>query len=86
MDKNTTINYGQVVNDDNDIMIAEFSATDNNGLHDINLAINSIDLYKANKDKIITEFDNFLQELQPDSPSGSASSSSSQSVLNSNSN
>ena len=67
MNTHTTKNYDQVVTDDGGIMVAEFSAINSDGLHNISLVINSPELYMANKDKVMSSFDQFLIDIQADS-------------------
>ncbi|WP_143787980.1 hypothetical protein, partial [Oenococcus oeni] len=64
MDTSVISYFSDAINDDNGILIAQFSAVYSNGIHNINMAINDIDSYQANQDKVVSAFDNFLNNIQ----------------------
>ncbi|OIK78401.1 hypothetical protein ATX69_09585 [Oenococcus oeni] len=67
VDKNKIINYENVVNDDNGILVAEFHAQYvNSSISNINITINTVEAYQANKNKAVTAFDDFLVAIQKD--------------------
>lgn len=67
MNKTVTKAYEQAVNDDNGILVADFHAQFGNGsISNINITINTVETYQANKDKVVTAFDDFLVAIQKD--------------------
>ncbi|MCX7578219.1 hypothetical protein D0502_02240 [Leuconostoc falkenbergense] len=67
MNKTVTKAYEQVVNDDNGILVADFHAQFGNGsISNLSIAINTVEAYQANKDKVATAFDDFLVAIQKD--------------------
>lgn len=67
MNETVTKTYEQAVNDDAGILIADFTAqTSNNNVNDIRVWVNTIAIYQANKDKVVSAFDDFLIAIQKD--------------------
>lgn len=67
MDKKITKTYEQVINDSNGIMVASLTAQSLNGtISNISISINTIDSYQANKDKVISSFNDFLASVKSD--------------------
>mgnify|MGYP004712499635 FL=1 len=67
MNETVTKTYEQAVNDDTGILIADFTAqTSNNNVSDIKVWVNTIPNYQANKDKVVSAFDDFLIAIQKD--------------------
>lgn len=67
MNKTVTKAYEQAVNDDNGILVADFHAQFGNGsISNIDITINTVEAYQANKDKVATAFDDFLVAIQKD--------------------
>lgn len=67
MNETVTKTYEQAVNDDTGILIADFTAqTSNSNVSDIKVWVNTITNYQANKDKVVSAFDDFLLAIQKD--------------------
>ncbi|WP_273753454.1 hypothetical protein [Leuconostoc mesenteroides] len=67
MNKNVTTAYEQPVNDDGNVLVADFTAQKTNDVvQNITVSINTIVGYQTNKDKVITAFDEFLKVIQSD--------------------
>ena len=67
MNETVTKTYEQAVNDDTGILIADFTAqTSNSNVSDIKVWVNTIPNYQANKDKVVSAFDDFLIAIQKD--------------------
>lgn len=67
MNETVTKTYEQAVNDDTGILIADFTAqTSNSNVSDIKVWVNTIPNYQANKDKVVSAFDDFLLAIQKD--------------------
>lgn len=67
MNETVTKTYEQAVNDDAGILIADFTAQTSNGnVSDIKVWVNTIPIYQANKDKVVSAFDDFLIAIQKD--------------------
>lgn len=65
MNQNKIIYYEQPVNDDGNVLVADFTAQRNNGVvQNIAVSVNTVAGYQANKDKVITAFDDFLTAIQ----------------------
>lgn len=65
MNKNVTTAYEQPVNDDGNVLVADFTAQKTNGVvQNITVSVNTIPGYQTNKDKVITAFDEFLKVIQ----------------------
>lgn len=92
MNKNKIIYYEQPVNDDGNVLIADFTAQRNNGVvQNIGVSFNTIPGYQTNKDKVINAFDDFLAAIQSETVQVSdetppiESESESETVINSES-
>lgn len=67
MNETVTKTYEQAVNDATGILIADFTAQTSNGnVSDIKVWVNTITIYQANKDKVVSAFDDFLTAIQKD--------------------
>lgn len=67
MNQNKIIYYEQPVNDDGNVLVADFTAQLNNGvIQNIAVSVNTIPGYQTNKDSVITAFDDFLTAIQSD--------------------
>ena len=67
MNETVTKTYEQAVNDDTGILIADFTAqTSNSNVSDIKVWVNTIVIYQANKDRVVSAFDDFLIAIQKD--------------------
>lgn len=65
MNQNKIIYYEQPVNDDGNVLVADFTAQRNNGVvQNIAVSVNTVGSYQTNKDKVITAFDEFLIAIQ----------------------
>ena len=65
MNKNVTTAYEQPVNDDGNVLVADFTAQKTNDIvQNITVSVNTILGYQTNKDKVITAFDEFLKLIQ----------------------
>lgn len=65
MNKNVTTAYEQPVNDDGNVLVADFTAQKTNDVvQNITMSVNTIVGYQTNKDKVITAFDEFLKIIQ----------------------
>lgn len=65
MNKNVTTAYEQPVNDDGNVLVADFTAQKTNDVvQNITVSVNTIPGYQTNKDKVITAFDEFLKVIQ----------------------
>lgn len=65
MNKNVTTAYEQPVNDDGNVLVADFTAQKTNDVvKNITVSVNTIVGYQTNKDKVITAFDDFLITIQ----------------------
>ena len=65
MNKNVTTAYEQPVNDDGNVLVADFTAQKTNDVvQNITMSVNTIVGYQTNKDKVITAFDEFLKVIQ----------------------
>lgn len=65
MNKNVTTAYEQPVNDDGNVLVADFTAQKTNDVvQNITVSVNTIVGYQTNKDKVITAFDEFLKVIQ----------------------
>ena len=65
MNQNKIIYYEQLVNDDGNVLVADFTAQKTNEVvQNITVSINTIVGYQTNKDKVITAFDEFLIAIQ----------------------
>ena len=65
MNKNVTTAYEQPVNDDGNVLVADFTAQKTNDVvQSITMSVNTIVGYQTNKDKVITAFDEFLKVIQ----------------------
>ena len=65
MNKNVTTAYEQPVNDDGNVLVADFTAQKTNDVvQNITVSVNTILGYQTNKDKVITAFDEFLKIIQ----------------------
>ncbi len=65
MNQNKIIYYEQPVNDDGNVLVADFTAQKTNDVvQNITVSINTIVGYQTNKDKVITAFDDFLIAIQ----------------------
>ena len=65
MNQNKIIYYEQPVNDDGNVLVANFTAQKTNDVvKNITVSINTIAGYQTNKDKVITAFDEFLKVIQ----------------------
>ncbi|MHA5102319.1 hypothetical protein R5Q19_05740 [Oenococcus oeni] len=65
MNQNKIIYYEQPVNDDGNVLVADFTAQRNNGVvQNIAVSVNTVAGYQANKDRVITAFDDFLAAIQ----------------------
>ena len=65
MNKNVTTAYEQPVNDDGNVLVADFTAQKTNDVvQNITVSVNTIVGYQTNKEKVITAFDEFLKVIQ----------------------
>ena len=65
MNKNVTTAYEQPVNDEGNVLVADFTAQKTNDVvQSITMSVNTIVGYQTNKDKVITAFDEFLKVIQ----------------------
>lgn len=65
MNKNVTTAYEQPVNDDGNVLVADFTAQKTNDIvQNITVSVNTIVGYQTNKDKVIAAFDEFLKVIQ----------------------
>ena len=65
MNKNVTTAYEQPVNDDGNVLVADFTAQKTNDVvQNITVSVNTILGYQTNKYKVITAFDEFLKVIQ----------------------
>lgn len=65
MNKNVTTAYEQPVNDDSNVLVADFTAQKTNDVvQNITVSVNTKVGYQTNKDKVITAFDEFLKVIQ----------------------
>ena len=65
MNKNVTTAYEQPVNDEGNVLVADFTAQKTNDVvQSITVSVNTIVGYQTNKDKVITAFDEFLKVIQ----------------------
>lgn len=65
MNKNVTTFYEQPVNDDGNVLVADFKAQKTNDVvQNITVSVNTIPSYQTNKEKVITAFDEFLKVIQ----------------------
>ncbi|MDN2451004.1 hypothetical protein [Leuconostoc sp. UCMA20149] len=65
MNKNVTTAYEQPVNDDGNVLVADFTAQKTNDVvQSITVSVNTIPGYQTNKEKVITAFDEFLKIIQ----------------------
>ncbi|MGQ2284280.1 hypothetical protein [Leuconostoc pseudomesenteroides] len=65
MNKNVTTAYEQPVNDDGNVLVADFTAQKTNDVvQNITMSVNTIVGYQTNKEKVITAFDEFLKVIQ----------------------
>lgn len=65
MNQNEIIYYEQPVNDDGNVLVADFTAQKTNDVvQNITVSINTIAGYQTNKDNVITAFDDFLIAIQ----------------------
>ena len=65
MNKNVTTAYEQPVNDDGNVLVADFTAQKTNDVvQSITVSVNTIPGYQTNKDKVIAAFDEFLKVIQ----------------------
>lgn len=65
MNKNVTTAYEQPVNDDGNVLVADFTAQKTNDVvQNITVSVNTIVGYQTNKGKVITAFDEFLKVIQ----------------------
>ena len=65
MNQNKIIYYEQPVNDDGNVLVADFTAQKTNDVvQNITVSVNTIVGYQTNKDKVITAFDDFLIAIQ----------------------
>ncbi|WP_188352878.1 hypothetical protein [Leuconostoc pseudomesenteroides] len=65
MNQSEIIYYEQPVNDDGNVLVADFTAQRNNGVvQNIAVSVNTVAGYQANKDRVITAFDDFLTAIQ----------------------
>lgn len=65
MNKNVTTAYEQPVNDDGNVLVADFTAQKTNDVvQNITVSVNTIPGYQTNKEKVITAFDEFLKVIQ----------------------
>ena len=65
MNKNVTTAYEQPVNDEGNVLVADFTAQKTNDVvQNITVSVNTIVGYQTNKDKVITAFDEFLKVIQ----------------------
>jgi len=65
MNKNVTTTYEQPVNDDGNVLVADFTAQKTNDVvQNITVSVNTIVGYQTNKEKVITAFDEFLKVIQ----------------------
>lgn len=65
MNKNVTTTYEQPVNDDGNVLVADFIAQKTNDVvQNITVSVNTIVGYQTNKDKVITALDEFLKVIQ----------------------
>lgn len=65
MNQNKIIYYEQPVNDDGNVLVADFTAQKTNEVvQNITVSIKTIVGYQTNKDKVITAFDEFLIAIQ----------------------
>ena len=92
MNQNKIIYYEQPVNDDGNVLVADFTAQRNNGVvQNIAVSVNTIPGYQTNKDRVITAFDDFLTAIQsetvqvPDETTPIESDSESETVISSES-
>lgn len=92
MNQNKIIYYEQPVNDDGNVLVADFTAQRNNGvLQNIAISVNTVLGYQTNKNSVITAFDDFLTAIQsetvqvPDETTPIESESESETVINSES-
>lgn len=92
MNQNKIIYYEQPVNDDGNVLVADFTAQRNNGvLQNIAISVNTVLGYQTNKDRVITAFDDFLTAIQsetvqvPDETTPIESESESETVISSES-
>ncbi len=92
MNQNKIIYYEQPVNDDGNVLVADFTAQRNNGvLQNIAVSVNTALGYQKNKDNVIAAFDDFLTAIQsetvqvPDESISIESESESDSTLESQS-
>lgn len=90
MNQNKIIYYEQPVNDDGNVLVADFTAQRNNGVvQNIAVSVNTVAGYQANKDRVITAFDDFLTAIQsetvqvPDETTPIESESESETVISS---
>lgn len=90
MNQNKIIYYEQPVNDDGNVLVADFTAQQNNGVvQNIGVSVNTVAGYQANKDRVITAFDDFLTAIQsetvqvPDETTPIESESESETVISS---
>ncbi len=92
MNKNVTTAYEQPVNDDGNVLVADFTAQKTNDIvQNITVSVNTIVGYQTNKDKVIAAFDDFLKVIQsetiqtPDETTPIESESESETVISSES-
>ncbi|MFT9083562.1 MAG: hypothetical protein ABF477_07620 [Leuconostoc pseudomesenteroides] len=65
MNKNVTTAYEQPVNDDGNVLVADFTAQKTNDVvQNITVSVNTIVGYQTNKEKVIAAFDEFLKIIQ----------------------
>ena len=65
MNKNVTTAYEQPVNDEGNVLVADFTAQKTNDIvQNITISVNTIVGYQTNKDKVIAAFDDFLKVIQ----------------------
>ena len=90
MNKNVTTAYEQPVNDEGNVLVADFTAQKTNDVvQSITMSVNTIVGYQTNKDKVITAFDEFLKVIQsenvqtPDETVPIVSESESETVISS---
>lgn len=90
MNKNVTTAYEQPVNDEGNVLVADFTAQKTNDIvQNITVSINTIVGYQTNKDKVIAAFDDFLKVIQsenvqtPDGTTPIVSESESETVISS---
>lgn len=65
MNQNKITYYEQPVNDDGNVLVADFTAQKtNNVVQNITISVNTIVGYQTNKDRVMTAFDDFLKVIQ----------------------